>query len=94
MDEKHAKVHHKVKHQQGAALLHENSTEATSPTKTTTTTATATPVPTTSIVIVQAQSNDDERPESPTSSHNVNSKNVQMSGASNTGIVSNFSFSV
>ncbi|XP_031629812.1 uncharacterized protein LOC116344999 isoform X2 [Contarinia nasturtii] len=80
MDENHAKVHNKVKHQQGVASLHENLTEATSPTKTTTTT----PAPTTSIVIVQAQSNDDERPESPTSSRNVNSKNVQMSGVSNT----------
>lgn len=76
MDEKQAKVHHKSKHRRGASSRG-NSTEPTSPSKTTATTP---------IVIVQSQSHDDEMAESPASSINVNSKNVQSSGLTDKGM--------
>lgn len=86
MDEKPAKVHHKSKHRRGASSRRDLAEPTTSPTKITTTPTT------TSIVIVQSQSNDDERPESPASSINVNSKNLQPSGVADTGKSELFTF--
>lgn len=93
MDEKQAKVHNtsKSKHRRGASSRG-NFTEPTSPTITAATAAApvaeaTTPTPTTNpIVIVQSQSNDDEIAESPASSINVNSRNVQSSGLADIGM--------
>lgn len=97
MDEKQAKVHNtnKSKHRRGASSRG-NITEPTSPTITATTAAVPQPPPaaaatttqttTTPIVIVQSQSNDDEIADSPASSVNVNSKNVQSSGVADIGM--------
>lgn len=87
MEEKQAKVHNKSKYRR-AGSSRGNSTEPASPSKTTKTAPPAVATPTTTpIVIVQSQPNDDEMAESPASSTNVNSKNVQ-SGVTNTGTAS------
>lgn len=89
MEEKQAKVHNKSKYRR-AGSSRGNSTEPASPSKAATTSSAAVATPTTTpIVIVQSLPNDDEMAESPASSINVNSKNVQ-SGVTNTGTASSY----
>lgn len=89
MEEKQAKVHNKSKYRR-AGSSRGNSTELASPLNATTTASPAVATPTTTpIVIVQSLPNDDEMAESPASSINVNSQNVQ-SGVTNTGTSSSY----